>query len=159
MPVFFRAFLPCEDESLANRVKNNIIGLAALGKILLGVINDLIGAQRFHQFQIRGAAYPGHFCPKVVPGKLYRKSTYRSRSAINQNFLSAPDISFSETMQCCHPPTGNGGGFLIGYIGRFYGQHPVFRQTFVLGISAKIHREGRCKNLVTSLESCHILAD
>ena len=31
-------------------------------------------------------------------------------------------------------------------------QHPVFRQAFVLGMSAKIHPEGRCKNPVACLE-------
>ncbi len=78
--------------TLAYRVKNDIIGLTVLGKILFGVINDFIGSQRLHQFQIGGTAYPGHFRPKIL-GKLYRSSPYRSRSAIDKDFLPALNIS------------------------------------------------------------------
>src|SRR5450759_405438 len=106
-------------------------------------------------------AYPGNFCPKVL-GKLYRISTYTARSAIDKNFLSALDISFSKKRQCCKSSTRDGGGFLIGHIGRFYCHQPFFRptvfwQTSVLGISAKT-KTGKCKDLVTFFKSLYIFA-
>ncbi len=59
-----------------------------LSRQLLRVINDLIGSKRLHHFQIRGTAYTGNF-RSIVLGKLCRSGTYRSRSAIDKNFLSA----------------------------------------------------------------------
>ena len=50
------------------------------------------------------------------------------------------------------------GGFLIGHVGRFYCQHPVFRQTFVLSIRTQT-QAGPGKNLVTLLKSCYPFAD
>jgi hypothetical protein len=83
-----------------------------LGEILPGVINDLIGSQGFYKFYICSAAYPGHFRPKV-PGKLYRSTTDRSRSAVNQDFLSALDVSLiSKEKQRGNRPIRNGGGFI-----------------------------------------------
>src|SRR5436190_1807213 len=69
-----------------------------------------------------------------VPGKLYRKRTNTSTRTMNQHLLSALDMAFSQKIHCFKSTNRKGSGFLIGYIGRFDCQHPVFRQTFVLSI-------------------------
>ena len=56
-----------------------------MGEIFFGVINDVIGTKRLHQCAMGSTAYPAHFGPKLR-GKLYRIRTYRSRSAIDQDF-------------------------------------------------------------------------
>ena len=96
-----------------------------------------------------GAVHGSHVGPKVL-GKLDRKRTYRSTRTIDQNLLSALDISLSEKTQCFKSPNRNGGGFLVGHIGRFYCQRPFFRffrQTYVLGIGTHNSKTGSCKNL------------
>ena len=55
----------------------------------------------------------------IVLGKLYRKSAYAPTRTIDQDLLSALDICLSEKMQCISSLKRNGGGFLIGHIGRF----------------------------------------
>ena len=54
---------------------------------------------------------------------------------------------------------GNGYGLLIAHIGRLLGQHSVFRQTDVLGITAAHVFERRCNNLIALLEASYIFAD
>ena len=44
-------------------------------------------------------------------------SAYRSTRTVNQNLLSALNISLSKKTQCLKPLNRNGGGFLIGHIG------------------------------------------
>src|SRR2546427_154170 len=66
------------------------------GKVLLGIINDLVGSQRLHQVYIGGTAYPGHFCLKV-PGKLDRSRADTSRSPIDQDFL--PTLNLGDLSQ------------------------------------------------------------
>jgi len=49
------------------------------------------------------------------------------------------------------------GGILVGEIGRFERQHPVFGQGFVLGMAAKIDGKGGCENLVAGLKAGYLL--
>ena len=68
------------------------------------------------------------------------------------DFIGIP----TKKVQSISSPKRNGGGFLVGHIGRFYCHPPFhlcrfFRQTYVLGISTKSHA-GRSKNLVTYIK-------
>ena len=81
-------------------------------------------------------------------GSLNRSSPDTARSATDQHVLPAVDLAFSQKIQGGHATPGNGGGFLIGQIGRFDGQSSVFRQAEILGIRAKIV-PFRSKHLVT----------
>ncbi|MNY33610.1 hypothetical protein D3C86_1678950 [compost metagenome] len=74
--------------------------LILTGKILFRIIDDIISSQRFHQFQIRSAAHPGNLGPKILR-KLYRRGSYCSRGAIDQNLLPLPDIPFSKKIYGC----------------------------------------------------------
>ena len=56
-----------------------------------------------------------------------------------------------ETLPGCLPRAGDGGGLLVGEIGRFERQHPIFGQAFVLSMSAKIDGEGGGENRVLVL--------
>jgi hypothetical protein len=60
--------------------ENDVVGLAVLGEIPFGVVDDLVGPDGFHQLQIGGAAHPGHLGSKVL-GELDRGGPDCSRSS------------------------------------------------------------------------------
>src|SRR5207248_5400544 len=72
--------------------------------------------------------------------------------------FSRLDMCFPHKMHGFESAERNRGGFLIGHIGRFEGQHASCRQTGVLGISAQM-KTGPCKHWVTLPESCDRVAD
>src|SRR6266567_6290394 len=119
--------------TLAYHVKNHIIGFTVFGEICLRVINDLVCPNRAQHVQFPCAVHGSHFSSEV-PGKLYRKRPDTSTGTMNQDLFSTLDMSFSQQMHCFKSPNRKGGCFLIGHIGRFDGQHPVFRQACVLSI-------------------------
>src|SRR6266508_4495821 len=123
-----------------------------------GLQRNLSRSKSFHHFQIGCAANPCHFCPKKLC-ELYCICANTSRCAVDHDFLSALDFSFSKQAQCCGCTDWNGGRFLVSHIDRFYRHHPLFRQTFIFGVGAKILCEGRGKHLVTCLEPCYVFAD
>jgi len=119
----------------------------------------VVCTDRAQHVQFARAIHGSHLSP-VVLGKLYRERTDTSARPIDQNPLSALEISQSKKVQCISSAKGNGGGFLISHIGRFYGHAPfhfprLFRQTNVLGISTKTHT-GSSKYLVTFFEQLYI---
>jgi hypothetical protein len=72
--------------------------------------------------------------------------------------LSALDICSPEEVQCVASPKRNGGGFLIGHIGWFRGQRPVFRQANVLSMRTKPQTR-TTKYLVALMKSLYVFAD
>src|SRR5439155_533194 len=44
---------------LPDRVEDDVVRLAILGEVLLGVVDDLVGAERAHQRDVLGGAYRG----------------------------------------------------------------------------------------------------
>ena len=72
--------------TLADGVKDDVIGLPVCGKILFGVINDGLGSLRLHQRDIRRTTDSGHASPKG-PGELDCSSTDCSSSTIDQDCL------------------------------------------------------------------------
>ena len=103
---------------LAHCVKNHVVGLSALGEILLRVIDHSTGAQGAHQLQIRRAAHPGHSRPEVPPSNLHRVSPHRTRCAVDEHFLPAADVRLAQAVQGGHPRAREGGRFPEGQVGR-----------------------------------------
>src|SRR6266566_863063 len=143
--------------TLAYHVKNHIIGFTVFGEICLRVINDLVCPNRAQHVQFPCAVHGSHFSSEV-PGKLYRKRPDTSTGTMNQDLFSTLDMSFSQQMHCFKSPNRKGGCFLIGHIGRFDGQHPVFRQACVLSIRTQT-KTGPSKHLVPLPKSCDLVAD
>src|SRR5450759_3231515 len=61
-------------------------------------------------------------------------------------------------MECCISTERNDGCLLIGYISRFYYKRTIFRQTYVLGISAKT-QTCLTKNLIPFSKQFYIFAN
>src|SRR6266498_2780441 len=118
----------------------------------------MIGPQGFHHLQIGRAANASHFCSEVLR-KLYSIGTDASRSAVDQDLLSALDISFPKHTQCCGCSNWKGGCFLICYVCWFDRHHPLFRKRFIFSVGAKFLCEGGCEYRITWLELFYIFAD
>jgi hypothetical protein len=69
---------------VSNAVEDEVVLLATLGEILLGVVNDAICAERFHHVQIPRAAYAGHMCIERF-ADLHSERTHASGCTVNQN--------------------------------------------------------------------------
>src|SRR5439155_1144593 len=69
-----RAFA-AREPSGAGRIHNDVIGLALLREVLLGVIDDATGTERSHQFYVRGTAHAGDERSEVL-GKLHRPAHF-----------------------------------------------------------------------------------
>src|SRR4028118_1840160 len=73
-------------------IEDEIVALAALGEVLLGVINDLVCAERSDHVQFPRAVHARHL-RSVSLGKLNGEGTHTSSSAVDQNLLSRPNLS------------------------------------------------------------------
>src|SRR5882724_4440557 len=81
------------------RSQNQIVPLPALREIYLGVIDDMVGANRSRCVQIPRAAHGSDFSPEHF-GNLHRKCTHTTRRTFNKNLLTWPDPSLvSKTLQ------------------------------------------------------------
>src|SRR5262249_45625157 len=80
-------------------VENQIVTLPTFGEILLGVINDLIGADCSDHAHIPRTAYAGHLCAEGL-GDLHSERTHTSRRAVNQDLLPRLHVSLvAQTLQ------------------------------------------------------------
>src|SRR5207248_1131745 len=68
-------------------VEDEVVAAAALGEVLLGVINDVVGAERPHQLGLRGAADTGHL-RTVGLCELHGEHPHPTAGADDQNTLS-----------------------------------------------------------------------
>ena len=72
---FIQQFFASRKTGLAHCVKNNIVNLRGLGEVLLCVVNDMVGSESPHHFQVSGTAYSGNFCAKIL-SDLHSGRTY-----------------------------------------------------------------------------------
>src|SRR5882724_2201669 len=72
--------------------QDQIVPPPALGKIYLGVINDMVCANRSRRVDIPRATHGGNFSPERF-GNLHRKCTHTARRAFNKNLLTWLDPS------------------------------------------------------------------
>ena len=135
MPLGLSEFLQLCKRALAQDVEDQVVGLSVLGEVLFGVIDDLIGAQRLHVFQPRGAADPGDFCA-VVLRKLDCGRADSAGRAVDQHLLAGLDFAPAQEAHRHDRAVGHGGGFCVAHVGRLHGQRAVFRHAQILGIGA-----------------------
>ncbi len=99
-----------------DHIDDHIVALAALGEILLGVIDHLICADGSDHFHIPGTADAGHLCAHRL-GDLHRKGPHASRCAVDQDPLPRLDLSMvTEGLQCRERRNGYGSGLLERHV-------------------------------------------
>src|ERR1700676_3431210 len=101
-------------------VENQVITLPAPGEILLGVVDDLICADRSNHVHVPCTAYASHICAER-PGDLHSERTHASRRAVHQDLLPAPDLSLvAKTLQCGECRDRYGSCLLERHVIRFH---------------------------------------
>src|SRR5688572_26964763 len=76
---------------LADRIEDDVVGLAAPGEVLLRVVDDLVGAKGRDEGQVASAADPRDPSAEGL-GELYGRRTYRPGSAIDEDALSGLEL-------------------------------------------------------------------
>ena len=92
---------------VADQIINHVVTLIGLGEIFFGVIDHVIGADRFHKIDIARAANSRDLRAERFRD-LNRESTDAAGRAVDQNFLSGLNVSFvAQTLQCRQPGNGD----------------------------------------------------
>jgi len=76
---------------------DEVIGLGASGKVLFGVVNNVVGTQRLYQVGVLGVTRRSHFGTKVFR-QLDRRRTISASGPIDQYPLSAVDFSRAKNL-------------------------------------------------------------
>ena len=59
------------ERKVANGVEDGVVGLAVFSEVFLGVVDDLVGSERPHEFDVLGVGHGRDVGPEV-PGQLHR---------------------------------------------------------------------------------------
>src|SRR5215216_972023 len=143
-------------------IEDEIVALAALGKVLLGVINDLACDDPLDHVQFHGAVQAGHV-RSVRLGKLHGDGTHTTTRAVDQNLLSWLNLSLiAKTREGDESGGRYGRGLFKRDACRLQGQL-VFGNRHILGIGSAIVPLPltRClaEYLITWLKLRHVLAN
>src|SRR6185295_8724597 len=91
-PVLAQRAPVVEDRMIGVGTEDQVVPLPVFGKIPLGVINDMVRANRSRRVHFPRAAHGGDFSPESL-GDLDRECTHTSGGAVNQNLLASLDPS------------------------------------------------------------------
>lgn len=147
---------------IPRNVEDEIVALATLGEVLLGVINDAVGAERSDHIQFLRVVDAGHI-RSVRFGKLYGESTHTTTSTIDQDLLSwrYPSLIL-KVLQGDESGGGYGRGLIERDVVGLQGQG-VFRNRHILGEGAAvvplIASDALAEYLIARTEPRHVLAD
>ena len=68
-------------------VEHQVVALVAPGEVLLGVVDDVVGAERSDEIDVPRAAHAGHLRSECL-GDLHGERAHASRRAVDQDLLS-----------------------------------------------------------------------
>src|SRR5207302_8760139 len=139
----------------SRELKDQVVQLASPGEVLLGVVDDLVGADRADHFQVPGAADSGDL--RAIPLRdLHGERPDPSRRSDNQHLFSRPDLSsIAKTLQGGDGSERDRRRFLEAQVGGFQ-REESFRSRYILGEPAFSHK---AKDLVARPEPCHRVTD
>jgi len=100
------------------QLEDQVVARGADGEVLLGVVDDLPGAQAAHQVRVPGAADAAHPRTQVL-GDLHREGSHAARSTGDEDVLARPEPSCAQALQRGHRGGRHGGGLLEGQALRF----------------------------------------
>lgn len=105
---------------LADRVEDDVVRLAVPSEVLLGVVDDLVGAERPHDLDVLRVAHCSHVRIEV-PGQLHRRSADRPRRAVDEDSLPLAETYQSQAGQCVDHPVADCRSLLEGHVGGHQG--------------------------------------
>ena len=88
-----RTRLTSDPRSAAGDVDHQVISRCALGEVLPGVVDHLVGTQRRHHVQVPAAAHSRDFGPQGF-GDLDRERAYAACRPVHQDMLACVDRAF-----------------------------------------------------------------
>src|SRR5579864_17320 len=119
-------------------VEDEVVALLALREVFLGVIDDMVGADRADHVHVPGAAHSGDVSAECL-GDLDGERPEATRRTVDQDPVTGLDLASKQLEGRCrgHP---DGGRLLEREVGRLR-QEVVLRGTRVLGESARAPAE------------------
>jgi hypothetical protein len=106
---------------LADCVEDDVVHLAVLGEVFLGVVDDPVGSQRSHKLEVLRAAHRRDVGIEV-PGQLHPCSADGARCAVDEDPLPFPEIGQSQAPECIECSVANRRRLLEVHAGRFVRQ-------------------------------------
>ena len=120
---------------VADQIVDHVVMLIGLGEIFFGVIDHVIGADRFHKIDIARAANSRDVCAERFRD-LNRESANSSGCAVDQDFLSGLNVPFvAQTLQCRQRGNGDRTRLFECDVARFGNNR-------TLGLDANVVRHG-----------------
>src|SRR5918997_5403903 len=139
------------------QLEDEIVVLPTSGEVLLGVVDDVICAERSDQLYVPRAAHAGHLGVEGL-GDLYGQGPYASRRTDDQDLVPRLDPPVvAQTLQGSRRGQGHGRRLVEREVGRFRCQE-IFRDTYTLSKRTKTVHEWAPKDLITRLERRDVLA-
>jgi hypothetical protein len=117
----------------ADRVEHRVVRLLVAGEVLDGVIDDPVGAQTPHQFQVRRVANSGHRGVEILQ-ELHRRRADGAGSPIDQNLLPGRYSGRLDERERVMRTLRTGSGLGEGHSLRNDRDHAVLRNRQVLGM-------------------------
>src|SRR5205807_1836343 len=114
-----------------------VIDPAGCRKILLGVVDHRVSAERLHQLHIGGAAHSRNVRTEVLR-QLNGENSDAPGSAVYEHSLSSLDVYSPQEMQRRSPAKQDRRGFLEDHVYRHYCQRAILRHADVLGMCAEL---------------------
>src|SRR5712691_5066268 len=119
-------------------VDHQVVGLAAAGEVLAGVVDDRVRAKRAGGLYVSRATDGGDVGPERLRD-LHSETTHPSGSAVDHHLLTLSNASvIAQRLQRRDGCDRDGGSLLKGDVGRFRHHRSVGRNGDVLGEGAAI---------------------
>ena len=81
-----------EEVVIADVVEDEVVALRAFGEVVLGVVDDVIRAERAHELHIAGAADAGHLGAERL-GDLHGVCADAAGGAVDEHLLPGGDVT------------------------------------------------------------------
>src|SRR5439155_9216559 len=138
-----------------DQIVDQIVTLIGLSKIFFCVIDNAIGADRFHKIDIARAADSSRVCAKRLRD-LDGESANATGRAVDQNFLSGLNVPFvAQTLQCRERSNRNRTGLLKGDVRRLQNRGAISGDADVIGHGSSL----RAENFVARFEVGYIFSN
>src|SRR5450759_3340114 len=136
---------------LADRVEDDVVRLAALGEVLLRVVDHPVRSERPHELEVLGAADSGDVRAEVL-GQLHPCGADRSRRPEDENRLPPRGTYRLQAHQGEDRPIGNRGSLFECHAGRHVRQRCTLRHADELRVCPRPECCGAAEDPVTNRE-------
>ena len=138
-------------------VANHVVRLAVACEVARRVVDDLVGAQRPHELDVRRTANRC-YTSAVMFRELDRKGPETARRPMNEHALAGPDARLPEKVQRTTRTDEQGRRVLEGHVGGLVREETVLDDACELGVRAELVAP-RPEDQIAEGKSRHVLPD